>query len=74
MRPQGPQDCQKKHHYPLNTQNMRNSNFVYVLPKMEYVHKEKYIWPENDGEKWSRKNYFEIPTCASHFLLNEFTS
>ena len=19
------------------------------------------FWPKNDGEKWSRKNYFEIP-------------
>ena len=28
----------------------------------------------SDGEKWSRKNTFEIPPCAYHFLLNEFTS
>ena len=31
------------------------------------------MWPKNDGEKWSRKNIFEIPPCAYHFLLNEFT-
>ena len=26
-------------------------------------------WPKNDGEKWFRKNIFEIATCGSHFLL-----
>ena len=36
--------------------------------------KKYYFWPKNDDEKWSRKNYFEIPPCAGHFLLNEFTS
>ena len=25
---------------------------------------QKYnFWPKNDGEKWSGKNYFEIPPC-----------
>ena len=28
-----------------------------------------HFWPKNDGEKWSRKNIFEIPPCAHHFLL-----
>ena len=28
----------------------------------------------NDGEKWSRKNIFEIPSWGSHFLLIHFTS
>ena len=37
---------------------------VYVL-KMEYV--SIYFWPKNDGEKWSRKNIFEIPPCAKPF-------
>ena len=32
------------------------------------------FWPKNDGEKWSRKNIFEIRPCPSHFPLNEFTS
>ena len=27
------------------------------------------FWPKNDGEKWSRKNIFEIPPCGSHFLF-----
>ena len=30
-----------------------------------------HFWPKNDGEKWSRKNIFEIPPCTHHFLLNE---
>ena len=34
----------------------------------------QHFWPKNDGEKWSRKNIFEIPPCAHHFLLNGFTS
>ena len=26
---------------------------------------QKYhFWPKNDGEKWSRKIYFEIPPCG----------
>jgi hypothetical protein len=28
--------------------------------------------PKNDDEKWSRKNYFEIPPCAKPFLENLF--
>jgi hypothetical protein len=24
-------------------------------------------WPKYDGEKWSRKNIFEIPPCARPF-------
>ena len=27
-----------------------------------------------DGEKWSRKNIFEISPCVYHSLLDEFTS
>ena len=33
-----------------------------------------HFWPKKDSEKQSRKNIFEIPPCAHHFLLNEFTS
>ena len=36
--------------------------------------KVNHFWPKNDGEKWSRKNIFEIPPCACNFLINEFTS
>ena len=27
----------------------------------------QHIWPKNDGEKWSRKNIFEIPPCIKPF-------
>ena len=27
------------------------------------------FWPKNDGEKWSRKNIFEIPPCSHHVIL-----
>ena len=27
-----------------------------------------YFWPKNDGEKWPRKNIFEIPPCARPFF------
>ena len=29
-----------------------------------------YFWTKIDDEKWSRKNIFEIPPCASYFLIN----
>ncbi len=35
--------------------------------------KVNHFWPKNDGEKWSRKNIFEIPLCRSPFLLIHFT-
>ena len=38
------------------------------------MRQKKYFWPKNDDEKWSRKNYFDITPCASHFLFNEITS
>ena len=32
-----------------------------------------HFWPNNDGEKWSRKNIFEIPPCAQHVIfITEF--
>ena len=33
---------------------------------MEISH---HFWLKNDGEKWSRKNYFEIPRWPSELLL-----
>ena len=29
-----------------------------------------HIWLKNDGEKWSRKNYFEIPRWPSEITAN----
>ena len=31
-----------------------------------------HFWPKNDGEKWSRKNISEIPSCAKPFSENLF--
>ena len=31
-----------------------------------------HFWPKKDGEKWSRKNIFEIPPCAKPFSENLF--
>jgi hypothetical protein len=32
-----------------------------------------HFWPKNDGEKWSRKNIFEIPPFAHHVIfITEF--
>ena len=28
-----------------------------------------YFWPKNDGEKWSRKIYFEIPLFETSFFI-----
>ena len=30
-----------------------------------------HFWPKNDGEKWSRKNYFEIPRAPSEIPANQ---
>ena len=30
--------------------------------------KFQHLWPKNDGEKWSRKNIFEIPPC-DHLVI-----
>ena len=38
---------------------------------MEYVPKIN-ILDINDGEKWYRKNIFEIPPCAKPFMENLF--
>ena len=35
--------------------------------------KKYYFWPKNDGEKWSRKNIFEIPPYAHYVIfITEF--
>ena len=27
------------------------------------------LWPKYDGEKWSRKNYLEVPTCGKMVMF-----
>ena len=41
---------------------------------MQSVSKSTYnFWPKNDGEKWSRKIYFEIPPCGKMVIfITEF--
>ena len=48
-----------------------DSYFVYVL-KMEYIRyipKINVFCTKNDGEKWYRKNIFEIPPCTHHVIF-----
>ena len=52
--------CQNPYHRKCKRRGVGDQNFFY------------HFWPKNDGEKWSRKNIFEIPSCASHFLLINF--
>ena len=57
----------------LYTQYMTNPTIVYPV-KMEYGRNVSISGLRNDGEKWSRKNIIEIRPCASHCLLNRFSS
>ena len=59
--------------YSFNTSYLTDSRIVFTL-KMESVSKMTIFLSKNDGEKWSRKNLFEIPPCGSHFLLIHFTT
>ena len=31
-----------------------------------------HFWPKNDGEKWCRNLFFEIPPCAKPFFGKSF--
>ena len=54
----------------INTSYLTDSYIGFTL-KMESV--SKNFWPKNDGEKWSRKKYFEIPPCAKIVIfITEF--
>ena len=54
----------------INTSYLTDSYIVFTL-KMESVSKITIFGLKIDGEKWSRKNIFEIP--QSHFLIIHFT-
>ena len=45
---------------------MKNSTLPYPVKSGIWV-KFYHFGPKNDGEKWSRKNIFEIPPCAKPF-------
>ena len=48
--------------------------FIHRFYSQKGICNQKYhIWPKNDGEKWSRKNYFEIPPCGKIVIfITEF--
>ena len=55
----------------LNTSYLTDSYIIFTL-KMEYN-----FWPKNDGEKWSRNIYFEIPPsmredCYFYYWICDF--
>ena len=54
---------------PVNTLYGCKTTIVFTL-KMESVPKITIlIWPKNDGEKWFRKIYFEIPPCGKMVIF-----
>ena len=55
----------------LNTQYLRNPDFIYVL-KMEYVHKINIFGLKMMAKSGLEKNIFEIPPCAKPFSENLF--
>ena len=45
----------------------------YFYPQNGICIQKYHCWPKNDGEKWSRKNYFEIPSCGNIVIfITEF--
>ena len=43
------------------------------FPGQNGIWMKQHFWPKNDGEKWSRKNIFEIPPYAHHVIfITEF--
>ena len=63
----------KKTHRTLNTQNMTNPTIESPV-KMEYGRNFSISGLKMMVKSGLEKNILEIPTCASHFLFNEFTS
>jgi hypothetical protein len=51
----------------LNRSYLTDSFIVFTL-KMESIQKYNFL-SKNDGEKWSRKNYFEIPPCGKMVIF-----
>ena len=56
--------CMKYRNLLLNLQLCAS---LFFTLKMESVWNT--FWSKNDGEKWSRKDIFEIHSCGSHFFL-----
>ena len=49
-------------HNFINTSYLTDSYIVFYPQNGICIQKYNF-WPKNDGEKWSRKNIFEIPPC-----------
>ena len=49
-------------------------SFIHRFYPQNGICVQKYnFWPKNDGEKWSRKIYFEIPPCGKMVIfITEF--
>ena len=65
----------KKISYVYKMINDANQTTIVYHVKMEYILwvKFQHFWPKNDGEEWSRKNYFEIPSCGKMVIfITEF--
>ena len=60
--PNDPYTSSAKQTTGINTSYLTDSYISFTL-KMESVTKY-HFWPKKDGEKWSRKIYFEIPPCG----------
>ena len=50
------------------------TRFTRLIHTWNGICNQKYhFWPKNDGEKWSRKIYFEIPPCGKIVIfITEF--
>ena len=56
----------------INTSYLTDSYIGFIL-KMESVTKNTIFGLKNEGEKWPRKIYFEIPPCGKIVIfITEF--
>ena len=53
----------------LNTSCLTNSYTHSFYPQKGICVQKHNFWPKNDGEKWSRENYFEIPPCRKMVIF-----
>ena len=51
----------------FNTSYLTDSYIVFT--KNWNLDPKLHFWPKNDGEKWSRKIYFEIPPCGKTVIF-----
>ena len=66
--------CLQRTTYTVHLRRLTWLIHTSFLPSKLNLYINYNFWPKNDGEKWCRKNTFEIPPCRSHFLPIHFTS